>query len=462
MDRDLTKELPIKQIIKLMIPLLLSLLGQQFCILIETRIIGQHCTVAERAGMNSTGSLSALTYAIYAGIALAISIIISQVYGNKNKKKLRESLNTSIIITGVLSIAFTVIGLLLVPTLLNLIETPKDIYSYSYEYIMFYFAALIFQITFQVNNSIFNAIGNSKSTLKFIIVGNILNIILDYILIVKCNLGVVGAGIALLVSNFILSLMSYVVLIKWFKKDKIQVFKKGERFNKHIAYDMIKLVIPSIGFQFVVSVASMLIQVQYNKFPNEVIGSIGICSKIITIVTIATTAIMKSVVAFTGQNIGAQKVERIKQAHQESIILGMGLMFLVSGIVFIFSKSIISFFISDPISIAVATQYLKINSIFFILTAINNVNQAVLRGASDMDSAIKALAIASLVKVIFVYVAVPRYGLIAIYLVIPVFLTASTIASTILYRIGYWEHKKIKTLHKEHKTGKYKECKIEA
>ncbi len=457
MDRDLTKDLPIKQIIRLMIPLLIGLLGQQLYVIVDTRIISMNCSVIQRAGINAAAPLITLTYAVYAGISLAVSIIVSQVYGRKNTKKLREALNTGIVTSIIASLIFTVIGLIIMPLLLRLMHTPESMYNYSKTYLILYYLGLIFQITYSVNDAIFNGIGNTKATLKFIIVGNIVNIILDYILIIQFKLGVLGAGIAVLISNAVMCIMSYTLLNKWFKKDKIKVFKEKELFNIKICKEIIKLMIPSIGLQFIVAVSSMAMQYQYNKFEEVVISALGIAVKIEVIVTIATTAIMKAVIPFTGQNIGAKRIDRIKKAYNESVVLGMFIMFIMSVITFIFAEEMMTFFVREEASIKIGTGYLKISSLFFALTAVNNTNQSIFRGASDMKDATSSIVFGNFVKVIFAYIAIPKIGLMGIYLSTPVMLIAGSVYSYVLYRKGYWESKEIKTTENNINNNKLKE-----
>ena len=210
----MTEGNPIKIIILFTLPLLLGNVFQQFYNIIDSVIVGRFVGDSALAAVSSSGSLINLLIGLIQGISVGAGIVIAQYYGARNIEKLRKSMHTATLFSMILGIFMTIVGIIITPMLLRLMNTPEEVLPQSIAYFRTYFGGVFFTILYNMGSSIFRSIGDSKHPLYFLIISCFINVILDLLFVAVFKWGVIGVGIATIIAQAVSTVVTYGLLIK--------------------------------------------------------------------------------------------------------------------------------------------------------------------------------------------------------------------------------------------------------
>ncbi|MGG7187774.1 MATE family efflux transporter, partial [Clostridium butyricum] len=294
---------------------------------------------------------------------------------------------------------------------------------------------------YNIVTSCFNALGNSKTPLMFLLCSAILNILLDLVFVIKFNMGVRGTAFATLISQGISALLSLSFLLKKIKMIKTDTTVK--KFDIRILKKISKIAVPSILQQSIVSIGNLFVQALVNSYGAVVIAGYAAATKIDSITILPMSNMSNAVSTFTGQNIGAGKIERIKKGYKSALIMiGIFCVFAAS-LLFLAGHQLIGMFV-DSVSnqgvITIGTQYLKIVSVFYFFMGLMVITNGVLRGSGDMKMFLASTLTNLSTRIIFAYGLASFIGQGAIWWAVPFgWIFASTV-SVIRYKSGKWKN----------------------
>ena len=221
MTKDMTSGSPTKLILYLSIPLLIVNIFQQFYSMVDTIIVGRFIGVKALAAVGSTSSMSFLILGFVLGLTSGFSIIIAQKFGANDITKLKHSIATSTILCLIVTVAITIISMIIAEPLLRLMKTPDDIIADATAYIMIIFGGTFATVFYNMISSILRAIGDSKTPLYFLILSSVLNIILDLFFIINLSSGVVGAAYATIISQGVSGVLCLIYALRKYKFLKV-------------------------------------------------------------------------------------------------------------------------------------------------------------------------------------------------------------------------------------------------
>lgn len=395
-----------KQLLLFCIPIIIGTLFQQLYNTADVIIVGNF--VGKEAIASVGGSSSAiinLVLGFFVGISSGVTIFIAKSFGSKNTHKLYQGIQTSILLSIVVGIAFTILGLIFTPNILVLMGTPKDIIMGSSQYLRIYFSGIIFVFIYNIGSAILRAMGDSKTPLYYLILCSLLNVILNIIFVAVFNLGVVGVGIATVIAQAISAILTIYSL---FKLDKSYALNLKEiRFYKDVLKLIIIVGIPA-SFQSVMnSISGMIMQSSVNMLGTNAVAGNTAYAKMDSIFWMISTAFSVAIATFVGQNYGAKKYQRIKK----SIFVCLGLNVLISGALSILFLScgryLFYLFTNDSMVIKEGLEVVKAIAPYYIIVAFYEILTSSLRGIGDvyipMIINIFGLCIIRILWVIFVY-----------------------------------------------------------
>lgn len=451
-----------KSIAYFSIPLVLSSVFQQLYNLVDSIIVGNYVGEDALAAVGASYSITMVFMSIAIGSGIGCAVVIAQYYGAKMIYKMKTSIYTSIISISILSIFLGCIGWLISDFLLEIMKTPANIFDDALKYLKIYFLGLTFMFLYNIITSIFNALGESKIPLYFLIFSSFLNILLDLVFVVKLNYGVVGVAVATLIAQGISAFLSIIYLFLNLKKfrendeiirDKIPINKLDgnhtkdiEFFNFSIFKNMSKIAIPSIFQQSFVYISIFLVQIVVNTFGSSIIAGYTIASKIDSITMIPLASFGNAVGTFTAQNIGAKKINRVKEGLKSSLIIIALTSLAIFSVLFILGKDIIDLFLDENNSkdaIGFAIKYLRIVSAFYIVKGFMNAYCGVLKGAGDIGVFVLATMMNFLIRLILVYVFSNSIGESIVYYAVPIGWVIGFLIGYIRYKSGRWKLKSI-------------------
>lgn len=442
----MTKGNPGKIIVQFTVPMLISVMFQQLYNIADSIIAGQLLGGNALASIGITYSVTMLYMAIANGSNIGCCVVISQLFGSRNYKRMKSCISTSLISITILSLSLTLLGILFSPALLKLLNTPSELLNDSSDYLNIYTLGLIFLFIYNICTGIFTALGDSKTPLYFLIFSSIFNVILNYILVKFAGLGLSGIAWATFIAQGIASLLSFITLL--FKLKKI----KCEKYNL-FSFDLLKKIlfvsIPSILQQSFVSVGNIFIQGLINSFGNIVVAGFSAAGKLNTFTITTLCALGNSMSSFTAQNVGAERIDRIKQGVKYSYLLSFVITIPLFLLYNFLPETMMQIFVSanNPEIINSGVAFLKTVSPFYLFISIKLIIDGVLRGSGAVNLFMVSTFSDLLLRVILSYILSPIFGELGIWYSWPVGWLLATFISCVFYFTGIWK-KKIHNLTK--------------
>lgn len=380
MTNDMTQGNPLKIFIYFTIPLLIGNVFQQLYSMVDTIIVGRFVGVNALAALGACNSLFFLVNGLILGLTSGFAVLVAQKFGAKDDKGVKNAVASNITLTLILTVIITIIAILAVKPLLNMMNTPNDIYEDARIYITLIYAGIITQTGYNMAAGILRALGDSKTPLYFLIIASILNVILDLIFVINFKMGVAGAAHA---TNIAQGISAILCLVYSYKKYKILRLKKDDfKVEKEYYFTHLKIAIP-MSMQFsITAVGIIIIQSAINTFGAVVIASYTAASKVLQLVMQPSISFGVTVANYAGQNLGAGRFDRIKHGMRIMNVVSI-ITSLIAGIALVtLGKYFVMLFIENPTQeiFDYAQQVLNYGAVFFIPLGFIFVYRNVLQG----------------------------------------------------------------------------------
>ena len=381
---DMTTGNPTKLILKFSIPMLIGNLFQQLYNMVDSIVVGRYEGKNALAAVGTTGPLNFFIFSLVLGLASGISIVISQYFGAKDEENVRKGFATASYTIVITSLIMGLIGFILSRPLLRLLNTPDSIINDSVTYMRIVCLGIIGIGVYNGIASILRAMGDSLTPLLFLVVACILNIILDLLFVIQFGLGVAGVAYATVISQIVAAVgctiyaLAKVKILRMplneFKPDK-EIFKK-----------CLKLGIPVALQNALVSTSVMALQSVINSYGEIVIAASTAAARIEQLILQPGMSVGVAVSFFTGQNIGAGNIERVKKGFKSASMVIIGFSLIMMPIIYFGGGSIMRLFTtSDDVEVVrIGIEALRVTCFFYSLVGMIFVTRNLLSGAGDV------------------------------------------------------------------------------
>ncbi|NBI29346.1 MATE family efflux transporter [Chengkuizengella marina] len=314
------------------------------------------------------------------GINSSTLTILSQQKGKNDEEGLKKSLNAFVVILGILSILFGIIGFFLSNILLKWLGTPEEILPLAKSYLQINFIGIIFLFGYNFIGTILRALGDSRTPIRFILLAVILNTFLDPLFIYGFGLGMEGAAYATVISQAIAFLYGL-----WYSIYKANVPFTIPKFpQKREVKTVLKLGIPG-GLQMIAISSGLVVVISVvNSFGKDVIAGFGAAQRIENIILLPAFTLGSVVNSMAGQNIGADRWDRVSEIAKKGTYFIVSFTLLISLIVFLSAESLVRLFVDDGETVAFGTTYLKTIAFFYPFIGINFVLNGITRSSGAM------------------------------------------------------------------------------
>lgn len=440
MNKDLTEGRVAPILIKFALPLLLSMVFQQLYNIADSLVAGKFISEEALAAVGNSYEITLIFIAFAFGCNMGTSILVSQFFGAKRYDDVRLAITTSYISTFVLVVVLTICGILGTDGLLSLINTPQEIFADSALYLDIYIYGLVFLFFYNLATGVFSALGDSRTPFVFLAISSTANIFMDILFVTAFSMGVDGVAWATFICQGVSCILANAVLVKRISSmTKGQA--KGKLFDRRMFLKFIYLAIPSILQQSFVSVGNILVQTIINSFGSVVIAGYSAAIKLNNLVITSTTTLANAVSSFTSQNIGAAKYERVVSGWRVGIAFTECMLIPIILLFTLGADLVLRIFLDDVSSLAMATgrSFLLIVAPFYLVVAIKNISDAVLRGAGDMKPFMADTFIDLLLRVGLSWLFSSYWGTVGIWLSWPVGWSVATVISIFFYLSGHWK-----------------------
>ena len=449
--RDMTVGSEWKELLLFSLPIMAGQFLQQLYNTVDSIVVShyggatQEISDAMFAAVGSCTSLIFLLLAISLGLSNGGGVLVAQLYGARRETELRRAASTLLITQTVLGAALAVFGSvgaqLLVVGLMRV--TDEATRGYAIEYFAIYAVGLVFQYVYNAVAGILRAVGDSKASMYFLIVSAVLNTILDLWFVISFGWGVVGVAVATVVAQAVCAAFS---IFYMFRRYPVFRFKRREFVFDVGKFKLcLKLGIPAIIQQAVVSLGNVFIQRLVNSFGQVTMSAFNAGNRMESYATIPIFGMNNAEASFTGQNVGAEKYDRVKRGWVASTAMSCGMSVVISILLYILAPDFAKLFNLSGEALSQAVEYQRWMSYFVILFAAYMPTSGLLQGAGDVVwTSMNSFATLT-TRVVVAYLMVYSFdvGYAACWLNIPFGWGLGVLLSVPRYFSGRWKNKRV-------------------
>lgn len=419
-ERDLTSGNITSGLWAFAVPLMLGNVIQQFYNLADTWIVGRYIGNIGLAAVGSSYTLMTFLTYIIIGLCLGNSTFISMEYGKKNIEKIRNGIYISFVMILAVTVGIIIIFYGFLDEIIKMLQVPKDTVADMKVYLVYVFIGFFATFIYNYISNVLRAIGNSVIPLIFLGVSVVLNVFLDILFVAVLKMGIMGAAVATVISQYISALGTFGYY--FFQYPQLKVRKSDIKWNK----SNFKSILSLSGFtciqQSVMNFGILMVQGLVNSFGTTVMAAFAVAVKIDTLAYMPVQDFGNAFSVFVAQNYGANKVQRINEGIKSAVISIIIFCILVSSAVFVFANDFMKIFVSNNQVISVGMGYLRIEGAFYIGIGILFILYGFYRAVDKPIMSVVLTVISLGTRVILAYVlsAIDFIGVTGIWAAIPI------------------------------------------
>lgn len=379
--RDMTSGPIVKRVLLFALPLMLGNIFQMLYNTVDSVVVGNFVGTEALAAVGSTTMIINMLVFFFNGFAIGAGVVIGRYFGARDMKELHKAIETTMAATFVMSVIFTVVGVLGVEPMLRFMSTPEDVFGEASVYLRIYNAGFSGLLIYNMGSGILRAVGDTTRPLYFLILTSVLNIILDLLFVLVFHMGIAGVALATIISQFISAILTLMLLTG--SRDVYRLTWNDLRIDRFILGRIVSVGLPA-GIQSVITAFSnVFVQSYINFFGSGCMAGWSCFNKLDQFIMLPMQSMAMASTTFVSQNIGAGKTKRAEQGTYVTI----GLTLLVTAVILtllqFFAASCVSLFTRDQAVIEYGTVFVHTLSIFMLFNCVNHVLAGALRGMGD-------------------------------------------------------------------------------
>ncbi len=385
---DMTEGSIVGNIVRFALPLLAGNLFQQLYNMVDTWVVGQRCEVGVYAAVGSVGPIINILIGFFLGLSTGAGAVISQYFGAKKEDKVHDAVHTAIAMTLVLCVLFTVVGVLMTPTFLNILlrgkEGAENIYPHAKTYLTIYFSGATGLMIYNIGSGILRAVGDSRRPFVFLIVSAVTNTVLDILFVFQFGMGAAGVALATIIAQFLSAVLVVIVLLR--SKSAIRLNVRDIRIDRKMLGRIVRVGIPAAVQMAITAFSNVFVQ----SYIAGVNGNIEYClggwtsySKLDQFIFLPLQSLALSVTTFVAQNLGCGNSKRAKKGTWLTYAMATGVTVVLIATMMIFAPAASAFFNADPGVVACSTELIRALTPFYVFCCVNQIFSGALRGAGN-------------------------------------------------------------------------------
>lgn len=444
---NMTQGIEWKQLLLFALPLMAGQALQQLYNTVDGIIVGNFVGDIALGAVGACSSVTLVFVSLAVGMCTGCSIVAAQYFGAGMKDELRRSASTSIVLLLIMGVFFSILGVIVArPFLTNVLGVGDWYIDYATTYFSIYAGGLIFQFAYNVFAAMLRAVGDSKSSLYFLLISSVTNLVLDVLFVVVFHWDVAGVAVATVISQAASAIAAGIYMVR---KYEIFRFGRGElRFHKRTAKLIMRVAMPSTLQQMVMSCGGLALQRIVNDFGGVYAGLMSGATagqRIESFAFIPIFAFNSALSTFTGQNVGAGNMERVKKGRRACMLMGILVSFMVAALVLLLRSQLVGLFGVSEEGLAYGVKYLMVFCPALWLFGMYSINNGVLQGAGDTAYTAFILVTSFAIRIVLAYILAYSTPLeyMAAWLSVPFGWVINTLLSWGRYLTGGWKKKAI-------------------
>ena len=446
--RDMTQGKPWQRIAEFAFPMLLGNFAQQLYNTADSVIVGEYVGDNALAAVGSAMPILNLLLAIFVGVSTGAGIVISQHYGARDREGLSLAVGNCLTLAAIASLAIMILGPLVTSPFLELLGTPQSIIGWCADYLVIMFVGILGFFFYNMLSGVLRGLGDSLSALIFLLISAGLNVALDLLFVAKFGLGVPGVAIATVIAQVISAGLCY-----WKLTRMQNVFDLAGKYLKlvpNMAMRIIRIGLPSGITQGIMAGAGMVVQTLTNSMGEMFIACNVIVMRVDGFAMLPNLTFGQAMSVYTGQNVGANKLDRVHQGTKQGSIMALAVSAVITGVLLLFGRYLFDIFTDTQELIDLAVKMMRVLAVGYICVSVTQVLGGVMRGAGDTMTPMWITLIATIVlRIPTAYIMAhftksadyPNGHPVSIFTSLLVSWTIGMIISIVVFRIGKWKAK---------------------
>lgn len=436
--RNMTQGSPAGHIFFFALPLLLGSFLQQLYNMVDSWVVGNYVGDAALAAVGVGFPVIFMFTSLFMGLSTGGTVVIAQFYGAGRMDRVRDAVDTIYTTFVRTAVPVTAAALALVKPILFLLRVDQSAYHEAWVYLMIVCAGLIGTIGYNLNAGILNGLGNSRTTLLFLSIAAVMNIVLDLTLVLVCGWGVMGVAVGTIFSQSFSWLFGLAYINRRYPEVAVHPF--CGRFDRTLFDEIMNVGLPA-GIQMsLVALGGMLVMSKVNTFGKAFTAGYNVGYRLDQLAFLPVQSLSNAVTAYVGQNVGAGKMDRVRRGLRVTVVMAVSWSVLMAAILMPGGRTLVGLFSPSPEVISAGAVYLRCIMPFYILFATMFTVNAAMRGAGEsVFPMVNVVLSLILLRVPAVYWLANHYGPDRMYYGIGIGWILGFILSVGYYFTGRWK-----------------------
>lgn len=440
--KDLTTGGEARALIAFSVPMLLGNVFQQFYNMVDSVVVGNFVGKTALAAVGASFPILMLMVSVQIGLTMGATVLIAQQFGAGERERIRTTVNTTYIAIFWSSAVLSIVGVLATPFILRAMHIPEDVLPEASAYLRILFAGMLGPFGYNTVSAVLRGLGDSRTPLYALIFSTLVNIVLDLVFVAVFHWGVAGVAWATIIAQTASFLAALAFLDK--RNPYVRFSFHGLSFDRPTFDLSMKIGLPSGLQQGLVAFGHMILMRLVNGFGTDAVAGFSAASRLDSFAMMPAMSLSQAVTTFTGQNIGAGRVDRVRNGLRAGLRVSLAISGVIGLAVILSSGDLISLFNQDPGVVSVGERYLLVIGMSYSLFGILFLMNGVFRGAGEamipMYSTILALW---LVRVPCAVWFSSRMGVDGIWWSVPAGWTVGCVFTGLYYASGRWKRKSL-------------------
>lgn len=402
LDRDFSQGPLFKKFVLFSLPILAMNLLQLMFNAVDMVVAGRYIGNMALAAVGATGALISLLVNLFMGLSVGTSVVVAQDFGAGDHKSVSRVVHTSVHLSLLGGVVVMIIGFLLCEPILGMMGTPEDIVDHATLYMKVYFLGMPASMVYNFGAGVLRAVGDSRRPMYYLTLAGITNVCSNLFFVLVLGMGVEGLAWATTLSQYLSAALLMAYLLK--ADGPIRLNPHAIRSDKSSLLRIIRIGLPAGLQNTLFAVSNVLIQSAVNSFGSVMVAASSAASNIEGFVATSTNAYYSAAIAFTGQNMGAKKYDRIDTIAKVCTVLIFGTWIVLGGLTMLFARPLLSFYTTDPQVIELGRIRILVLMVAYFTCGMMNVYPGITRGMGySISPMLSTLIGACLLRIVWLW-----------------------------------------------------------
>ncbi len=380
-DVDMTQGSTTRHLVRFALPLLAGNLFQQLYNMVDTWVVGNFVSNEAFSAVGTVTPIINTLIGFFLGMSSGAGVVISQYYGAHRPEKVRKAVHTAMLLTVIMGVVFTGVGIAMTPLMLELMKTPAEVAPDQTAYLTIYFAGIMGLLLYNMGSGILRAVGDSQRPFYFLLVSAGVNTALDLLFVLKFGMGVEGVAYATIIAQAVSAVLTIAVLIGYDGSVKLSL--RDLRIHWRMLKKIVAVGIPAALQMAITAFSNVFVQGYINHFGADCMSGWTAYTKIDQLVILPVQSLSLASTTFVGQNLGVGNVERAKGGVRRALYLSFAVTAVLLVPVLTLAPDMTAFFNSKPEVVSYGALLLRLLSPFYFFFCINQIYSGALRGSGN-------------------------------------------------------------------------------